>query len=100
MDISPFRIDVPADDVDDLRRRLQTTRWPDQLPGTGWTYGTDIDVLRPLAEYWADGYDWRRHEGELNTFAQFSANVDGQHVHFLHVRSPEPEALPLILTHG
>ncbi len=98
--IRPFRIDIPQEDLDDLRTRLARTRWPDQLPGAGWDYGIPLAVVQELAEYWRDGYDWRVHERRLNAFPQFTTTVDGQNVHFLHVRSAEPGALPLIMTHG
>jgi microsomal epoxide hydrolase len=98
--IEPFRIAVPDEELDDLRRRIRDTRYPDQMPDSGWSYGTNLDELRPLADYWADGYDWRRHEAELNEFPQFLTELDAQRVHFLHVRSPQPDALPLVLTHG
>jgi pimeloyl-ACP methyl ester carboxylesterase len=98
--IQPFRIDVPQADLDDLRERLARTRWPDELPGVGWAYGTPLAYLRELAAYWRDAYDWRRHEARLNRLPQFTTAIDGATVHFLHVRSPEPDALPLVLTHG
>jgi epoxide hydrolase len=98
--MTPFRIDVPAADLDDLGERLARTRWPRQLPGDGWTRGVPVDHLRDLAEYWRTGYDWRAQEARLNGFPQFTTEIDGQDVHFLHVRSPEPNALPLILNHG
>jgi epoxide hydrolase len=98
--IEEFRIDIPQAELDDLRERLGRTRWPDQLPGTGWDYGIALDVVRELAEYWRTGYDWRVHERRLNSFPQFTAEIDGQTVHFLHVRSAEAGALPLIMTHG
>src|SRR5215211_6275807 len=98
--IRPFRIDVPQADLDDLRDRLHQTRWPDELPGVGWTRGVPLGYLKQLAGYWADGYDWRKQEARLNQFPQFTTVIDGANVHFLHVRSPEPDALPLILTHG
>ena len=98
--IRPFRIDIPQDDLDDLRTRLAATRWPDQLPGTGWEYGIPLEVVQDLAAYWRDGYDWRVHERRLNAFPQFTTTIDGQNIHFLHVRSAEPGALPLIMTHG
>jgi epoxide hydrolase len=100
MDIRPFRIEIPQADLDELRDRLARTRWPDQLPGTGWDYGIPREVVRELAEYWRTGYDWRAAEQRLNTFGQFTTTIDGQRVHFLHVRSAEPGALPLIMTHG
>ena len=98
--IEEFRIDIPEADLDDLRDRLGRTRWPDQLPGVGWDYGIALDDVRELAEYWRAGYDWRVHERRLNGFPQFTTEIDGQAVHFLHVRSAEPGALPLIMTHG
>ncbi|WP_448004623.1 epoxide hydrolase family protein [Agromyces bauzanensis] len=99
-EIRPFRIDIPQDDLDDLKDRLARTRWPDELPGVGWTYGVPVDYLRGLAEHWRTSYDWRTHEAKLNEFAQFTTTIDGQNIHFLHVPSPEPDALPLIITHG
>jgi pimeloyl-ACP methyl ester carboxylesterase len=99
-DIHPFRIDVPEADLDDLRDRLSRTRWPDELPGVGWSYGVPLQRLKELTEYWRTKYDWRAYEAVLNDFPQFTTAIDGQNVHFLHVRSPEPDALPLILTHG
>ena len=98
--IRPFRIDIPQADLDDLRARLARTRWPDQLPGVGWDYGIPLGYVKELAEYWRTGYDWRVHERRLNAFPQFTTTIDGQNIHFLHVRSPEPGALPLIITHG
>jgi pimeloyl-ACP methyl ester carboxylesterase len=99
-EIRPFRIEVPQADLDDLDSRLERTRWPDQLDGVGWEYGIPLGYVRYLADYWRTTYDWRRHERELNEFPQFTTTVQGQRVHFLHVPSPEPDALPLIMTHG
>jgi pimeloyl-ACP methyl ester carboxylesterase len=98
--ISPYRIDISQRALDDLRDRLGRTRWPDELPGVGWDLGVPLDYLKGLAEYWATTYDWRGQEAALNEFAQFTTVIDDQNVHFLHVRSPEPEALPLLITHG
>jgi microsomal epoxide hydrolase len=98
--IRPFRIDIGQADLDDLRDRLARTRWPDQLPGVGWDYGIALDDVRELAEYWRTGYDWRAAERRLNSFPQFTTQIDGQKVHFLHVRSASPGALPVIMTHG
>ncbi|MEU8363363.1 epoxide hydrolase family protein [Nonomuraea sp. NPDC048882] len=98
--IDPFRIDIPQADLDDLRDRLGRTRWPDELPGTGWSYGVPTSYARELAEYWRTTYDWRAHEAALNAYPQFTTEIDRQTVHFMHVRSPEPDALPLVLTHG
>jgi epoxide hydrolase len=98
--IRPFRVDVPQADLDDLRDRLARTRWPDELPGVGWSRGVPLGYLKELASYWRDGYDWREQEARLNQFPQFTTTIEGTNVHFLHVRSAEPDALPLILTHG
>src|SRR5512142_2710085 len=98
--IVPFRIDVPQADLDDLDERLGQTRWPDELPDAGWEYGVPLAYLKDLAEYWRGTYDWRVHERALNAFPQFMTSIDGQSIHFLHVRSPEPNALPLLMTHG
>ncbi|QKW34610.1 epoxide hydrolase [Actinomadura sp. NAK00032] len=99
-EIRPFRIDIPQSALDDLNDRLARTRWPDELPGVGWSYGIPVSYVRRLAEYWRTGYEWRAHEAALNEFPQFTTEIDGQNIHFLHVRSPEPDALPLVLTHG
>ena len=99
-EIRPFRIEIPQADLDDLRDRLARTRWPSELPGIGWSRGVPVGYLRDLAEYWRTSYDWREHEARLNELPQFATTIDGANVHFLHVRSPEPDALPLIATHG
>jgi epoxide hydrolase len=99
-EIQPFRIEIPQADLDDLRDRLARTRWPDQIPGVGWDYGIPLEYVRDLAEYWRTSYDWRVHEARLNAFDQFTTTIDGQRIHFLHVRSAESGALPLIITHG
>jgi hypothetical protein len=98
-EIRPFRIDVPQADLDDLTDRLARTRWPRQLPG-GWGRGVPVARLRELAEYWRTGFDWRAQEARLNEFTQFLTEIDGQRIHFLHIRSPEPHALPLVITHS
>jgi pimeloyl-ACP methyl ester carboxylesterase len=98
--IRPFRIEIPQADLDDLRDRLARTRWPDELPGVGWSRGVPLGYLEQLGEYWRSGYDWREQEAKLNRFPQFTTIIDGQTIHFLHARSPEPDALPLILAHG
>ncbi|WP_370010728.1 epoxide hydrolase family protein [Nocardia cyriacigeorgica] len=100
MTITPFRIDIPQSDLDDLHRRLDVTRWPAPLPGDDWDTGVPTGWLRELVAYWRNDYDWRAAERGLNEFPQFTTEIDGQLIHFLHVRSPEPDALPLILTHG
>jgi epoxide hydrolase len=99
-EIRPFRIDIPQADLDDLRERLERTRWPDEISGVGWSRGVPLDYLKELAEYWRTTYDWREHEATLNKLAQFTTTIDGQNIHFLHMRSTEPDALPLLVTHG
>ncbi|GAA0987176.1 epoxide hydrolase [Acrocarpospora macrocephala] len=100
MSTEKFSIHIPHDDLHDLNDRLARTRWSRQLPGEGWSRGVPVNYLKELADYWRDGYDWRRHEARLNEFPQFVTEIDGQDIHFLHVRSTEPGALPLVLTHG
>jgi epoxide hydrolase len=96
----PFRIEIPQSSLDDLNRRIAATRWPADVPGTGWERGVPLRYLRELAEYWRTGYDWRAAESRINELPQYITPIDGVDVHFLHVRSPEPDAVPLIITHG
>lgn len=98
--IRPFRIRIPQADLDDLRDRLARTRWPAGPPGEDWSDGVPLGFLRALAEHWRTDYDWQAQQERLNAFPQFCTAVDGVDLHFLHVRSPEPDALPLILSHG
>src|SRR4051794_14491414 len=98
--IRPFRIDVPQDELDDLHTRLAKTRWPSQVAGVGWSRGVPVEYVRGLAEYWRTGFDWRAQEARLNAFPQFLTEIAGQTLHFLHVRSPHANALPLMLIHG
>lgn len=99
-EIREFRIDIPQADLDDLRRRLATTRWPAEVSGVGWSRGVPVAYLKDLAGYWEREYDWRVQEARLNALPQFTTEIDGQTVYFIHVTSPEPDALPLLLTHG
>jgi len=99
-EIRPFQVAISQADLEDLTDRLGRTRWPDELPGIGWSRGVPLGYLKELAAYWADGYDWRAQEARLNQFPQHTTTIDGQTIHFLHVRSPEPDALPLLVTHG
>jgi pimeloyl-ACP methyl ester carboxylesterase len=96
----PFRIDIPQSALDDLHRRLDSTRWPDEIPGVGWARGVPLEYLKELAEYWRNSFDWRAAEARLNRYPQFITEIDGTDVHFLHIRSPHEGALPLLLTHG
>jgi len=97
--IRPFRIEAPQAELDELRARLAGARWPDQPRGTGWERGVPLDELRRLAERWG-AHDWRRQEARLNEWPQFTTEIDGQAIHFVERRSPEPDALPLLLLHG
>jgi pimeloyl-ACP methyl ester carboxylesterase len=98
--VEPFRLDVPEAELADLRERLRRTRWPEPATADGWAQGVPLDYLQDLCAYWADGYDWRRLEARLTALGQFRTTIDGLGIHFLHVRSPHPGALPLVLTHG
>ena len=110
-EIRPFRIQIPQADLDDLADRLARTRWANELPldtsgpqrgpiPPGWEYGVPVGYVRDLVDHWQHKYDWRAWEARLNQYPQFITEIDGQPIHFLHVRSPEPEATPLMLTHG
>jgi pimeloyl-ACP methyl ester carboxylesterase len=99
-EIAPFRIEVADADIDDLRDRLRRTRWPEAATVDDWSQGVPLPYLQGLCRYWADGYDWRAREAKLNALPQFRTEIDGLGIHFLHVRSPEPDALALVLTHG
>jgi pimeloyl-ACP methyl ester carboxylesterase len=98
--VTPFRVDVPQALLDDLKLRLAMTRWPDQETVSGWSQGVPKQRMQDVARYWEKQYDWRRAEAKLNAFPQFRTEIDGLGIHFLHVRSRHPDALPLILTHG
>lgn len=98
--IRPFKLAVPQDQIDDLHRRLDMTRWPERETVGDWSQGTPLAALQDLAAYWRNGYDWRACEARLNGLGQFVTEIDGLDIHFLHVRSPEPGAMPLLLTHG
>jgi pimeloyl-ACP methyl ester carboxylesterase len=98
--IEPFRIAIPDAALDDLRERLARTRWPEPMEDLDWEYGIEQGALEDLARYWAEQYDWRKHEASLNRFPQFTTEIDGQKIHFLHARSPHPDAIPLVVSHG
>lgn len=98
--ITPFRIDIAAEELADLRSRLARSRLPTTLPGQGWRYGTESGYMRSLLAYWLEHYDWRAEEAVLNRYPHFMADIDGRKLHFLHVRSAHAHALPLVLTHG
>src|SRR3954452_10952375 len=95
-----FRIQIPQAKLDDLLRRIENTRWPDELPDVGWERGVPLDYLMELAEYWRTGFDWRAAEARLNEFPQYLTEIDGTTIHFLHVRSPEKNPLAMLISHG
>jgi pimeloyl-ACP methyl ester carboxylesterase len=98
--VRPFRIDVPEEDLADLRRRVLAARWPDRETVTDQSQGVQLAKLRELVRYWGTAYDWRKIEARLNALPQFVTTIDGLDIHFIHVRSRHPNALPLIITHG
>ena len=99
-EINTFRVKVPQAEVDDLHQRLAMTRWPDEIPGAIGSYGVPLAYVKELANYWRNEYDWRKNEALLNTLPQFTTLIDGQQIHFVHLRSEEPDAVPLLITHG
>jgi pimeloyl-ACP methyl ester carboxylesterase len=98
--IRPFRVNIPQEQLVDLRRRIMTTRWPDQETVSDQSQGIQLGKLKPLVEHWGTGYDWRKAEAKLNAMPQFMTRIDGVDIHFVHVRSKHPNALPMIMTHG
>jgi epoxide hydrolase len=99
-EIREFRIAVGDEILEDLRQRLRSARWPEEEVVDDWSQGVPRDWLRAMCDYWADGYDWRSREAALNRFPQFTTSIDDLDIHFLHVRSPHADALPLVITHG
>ncbi|HEX6195342.1 MAG TPA: epoxide hydrolase [Jiangellaceae bacterium] len=99
-EIRPFTINISQEDLDDLGRRLAEVRWTNEIPGSSGSYGVSVDRTQHLVEYWRDEYDWRAWETRLNSYPQFTTEIDGQNIHFLHIKSGRPDALGLILTHG
>lgn len=100
MTIEPFKVAIPDAVLDDLWRRLDATRWPDEVEDAGWDYGTSLGYMRSLAGYWRNDYDWRRREADLNRLPQFRATIDGQRIHFVNQRGKGPKPLPLVISHG
>ena len=98
--LNPYRIAVPDEVLADLKSRLRNTRWPEAELVDDWSQGAPLQWIKDVCRYWAEEYDWRRREALLNRFAQFTTEIDGLDIHFLHVRSPHPDAMPLIMTHG
>src|SRR5262245_53140937 len=99
-DIRPFRVDIPDDQLDELNRRVSATRWPSRELVSDRSQGVQLAALQQLAHYWTNEYDWRRAEAKLDALPQFTTEIDGVDIHFIHVRSQHENALPLIMTHG
>lgn len=98
--MQPFRVQVAQSEIDDLKHRIAATRWPTEQSEVGWERGIPLDYLRELSDYWLNEYDWRAAEEEINRFPQYTTEIDGTTIHFLHIRSAEPDATPILLTHG
>src|SRR5215472_6448787 len=99
-EVQPFKIQVSDEELDDLKRRLRATRWPEKEAVDDWSQGVPLAYLKNVCRYWAETYDWRKTEASLNALRQFRTEVDGLGIHFLHARSPHQDALPLVMTHG
>ena len=100
MAVQPYTVNVPDAALVDLQHRLAHARWPDEIPGAGWDYGSNLDYIRELVAYWRDEYDWRAAEAKLNAWPNFYTTIDGQGIHFIHERGKGPNPLPIIVTHG
>ncbi len=98
--MDPFEIAISDEALDDLRQRLRHTRWPDEMPGTGWEYGSNLDYIKELVAYWANDFDWREQERKLNDFHHFKSEVDGLNIHFIRENGTGPNPMPLVITHG
>ena len=100
MEVRPFEISVEQSVLDDLQVRLTHTRWPDEIPGAEWDYGSNLDYIKELVEYWRTDFDWRAQEKKLNAFHHFKSEVEGLDIHFIHERGTGPNPIPLVITHG
>ena len=100
MEANPFEIKISDEILAELRDRLVATRWPDELPGVGWEYGSNMDYLKELVDYWRNDFDWREQERKINSFNHFRATVGGLGIHFIHERGKGPNPMPLVITHG
>ena len=100
MAVEQFKIDISDSVIEDLKSRLASTRWPDELPGTGWDYGSNLEYVKELVEYWRTTFDWRAQEDLINSFSHFKTEVDGLGIHFIHEKGKGPDPMPLVVTHG
>ena len=100
MAVQPYKVHVPDSVLQDLKDRLARTRWPDEIPGSGWDYGSNLDYIKELVEYWRTEFDWRAQEEAINRFAHFTTDIEGLNIHFIHERGKGPNPIPLVITHG
>ena len=100
MDVQPYKVHVSDETLADLQDRLAHTRWSDEIPESGWDYGTNLAYLKELVDYWQNGFDWRAQEKRINSFAHFRAKVDGLGIHFVQEHGKGPSPMPLVITHG
>ncbi len=100
MAVQPYKVHVPDSVLEDLKARLARTRWPDEIPGSGWDYGSNLDYIKELVEYWRTEFDWRKQEEAINRWSHFTTDVEGLNIHFIHERGKGPDPIPLIITHG
>ena len=100
MSVNPFTINVSDNVLEDLQKRLSLTRWPDEIPGSGWGYGTNLDYLKELVSYWQNDFDWKSQEKKLNELNHFTSQVKGLNIHFVHEKGKGPNSIPIVITHG
>jgi len=100
MTIVPFKVEVAEHILEDLRERLDRTRWPDEIAGSGWDYGSNLDYIKELVAYWRTTFDWRSQERLINSFPHFKTNIEGLEVHFIHEKGKGPNPIPLVIAHG
>lgn len=98
--IEKFKVNIPQSELDDLNERIKKVRWPDEIENSDWKYGTNLTYIKELADYWQKEFDWRTIENQINSFPNFIADVDGNKIHFLHIKSKKNNAVPIIITHG
>src|SRR5437762_14231115 len=98
--IKSFSIKIPAQAIQDLKMRLELTRWTDEIINSGWNYGAKLSYVKEITDYWLNTFDWRNTENEINRYPNYIAEIDGVKIHFLHIKSKEKKSVPLIITHG
>src|SRR5215210_5381513 len=98
--IQSFKINIPQNNIDDLRSRIKNTRWPDEIKKSGWNYGASLSYIKELCDYWLNEFNWRKIEKEINSYPNFIAEIDGYKIHFLHIKGQGSHSIPLLITHG